>query len=136
MTSYGDWVREGEAELARMGDPTEEEKREMLLEVDRENAEQAEQEEGFVRTNVTPIDLVFGEFVEYHPGKWVRAEKVRSVNTNRHASPGDWVSELDMAPGEDFGTSFSSKYPTLVLVNALNLALENGRQRRVERSDY
>jgi hypothetical protein len=70
------------------------------------------------------VPAVVGGFVEYAPGTWVRAAKVRAVDAFTTCQ-GTTYSVLDMAPGEAPGTGFTSRYLAAAVVEARNRALAN-----------
>jgi hypothetical protein len=73
----------------------------------------------------TASTLVAGEFVEYRPGHFVRAAAVQLVVS----LGGEDGCLLSRAPGEEDGPL--SPYPVHLVLAALNLALERGRERLV-----
>jgi hypothetical protein len=70
-----------------------------------------------------PRALVQGEFVQYGPGKFVRADKVRDIEG------GEATTYLTMDSGEQPGGALVSHHPAHTILAALNLALERGRER-------
>lgn len=154
MTSYHDWVKEGEAELAAMRQPTREEDAALSLELARENAEQAEREEAEMAKqmiddetgeavdvapeDVPPFALVLGEFVELDEGTYVRGADVTCVLEMvpyRSGTSRTYLCNVVQGEGGQKSSNWSI-YPARKILQALNLALENGRQRRVERADF
>ena len=70
-----------------------------------------------------PRALVAGEFVEYAPGRFVRAAAVMTVEG------GEAMTFLGVAaPAEDVAT-LTSDYAVHTVVAALNLALQRSRER-------
>ena len=93
---------------------------------------------GVAPEDVHPVGLVVGEFVEVDDGQFVRAAAVTVVlemPPYRDATKGR-VYLANVLTGDSAGTGSWSVYPARTVLAALNLALENGRRRRVERAEY
>lgn len=88
---------------------------------------------------VHPHVLVFGGFVELDEGVWVRAAAVTSVlEMEPYQTAAPVKTFLCNVVTNDLGDAGShlSVYPARTVLSALNLALEDGRRRRVERADF
>lgn len=88
--------------------------------------------------DVHPLGLVIGEFVETGDGEFVRAaavSRVLEMAPYRDASkPRTYRTNVVTGEGGETGSCWSV-YPAHTILAALNMALENGRRRTVERVD-
>jgi hypothetical protein len=117
---------------AELPAPTKAEERAILLALDAENAEEEdemheddEEYEPVPPERTHPRALVSGAFVELDEGVWVRAGAVVRVLEMEPLRHGDKLFRTNVVTGDggENGSNWSI-YPTLVVLSALNFALD------------